>query len=102
MERHKVTCLKCKQSDNVMIVRNPITGGRIISFEAGAATPFLSGRYRADGQYGFECSCGADTRLCKEEAKDFDKLVYGSPMGIEKLRKTLQRGTKQWFRMEAY
>lgn len=93
MERYQITCLKCKQSDNILI------SGQGVLYEKGANTPLLAARLRGDGKYGFQCTCGADSRLCIEEADDFNKLVYGSPMGIDVLKAQLLKRTKEPFRM---
>lgn len=95
MERYKVTCLKCKGEDYLSIFPD----GRTV-MEKMMQTPFWAVRKRKDGKYGFECSCGNDTRLCKEEAPELEKLVYGTPMGIEKVRQALAKRTKETFRME--
>lgn len=95
MEQFKVTCLQCKESDNVLIIKGQV------QFEKMMATNFLAARFRKDGQWGFECICGNDTRLCKEEADDFERLVYGTPMSLKKLKRALLKRTHETFRMEA-
>lgn len=96
MQQYRVTCLGCKKSDTVMITQQ-----NAVIFEGGVNTHLLSARMRADGKWGFECLCGADTRLCREEIPDFDKLVYGSAMKIIELKNMLSRPQREQFRMES-
>lgn len=94
MELYKITCLKCKKSDDAMIYKD----GRI-DFAGGAKTNFLSARFRGDANWGFECVCGNDTRLAKEELGDFEKLAYGTPMGLDILKDKLVKRKRETFTM---
>lgn len=55
-----ITCTECKGKSRVIIIDN-------IFIEYIDNTPIISARYRKDMKWGFECLCGNDTRLCKEE-----------------------------------
>lgn len=83
--RYQVTCLKCKKSDIVTFADRDV-----VDYEGKFATPFLSFRYRPDNQWGFECKCGNDSRLLKEEMPDFNKLVQGDNPGIANILKNLE------------
>lgn len=51
-------------------------------------------------KWGFLCVCGNDNRLCKQEEKDFDKLVAGDPMSLKKIADSLNIPDESQFRME--
>lgn len=91
MKKYKVTCLKCKKHDVLLI-----DGSQVLDYEAKFQTPFLSFRMRPDQQWGFECRCGNDSRLLKEEMKDFDKLVQGDEMGIAKILKNIKESPNKF------
>lgn len=74
--KHEVTCLKCKRVADVVIGDNTIT------FGGGIATNLLAGRFRKDGEIGWECSCGNDNRVSKQEKDSLDQLVKGTPQQI--------------------
>lgn len=86
MQRLKVTCKKCKNEEYV-IVQPPMQ----CQFESGAQTKLLSARYRRDRHWGFQCMCGADSRLCKEEIPDIDTLVDAPKMTIKNLKNRLAK-----------
>ena len=41
-------------------------------------TPIISARKRKDLKWGFECMCGNDTRMCKQEFPEAPILLKGS------------------------
>lgn len=94
MNKYKVTCLKCKKSDVITIA-----GEQVIDYEGKFQTPFLAFRYRPDSNWGFECKCGNDSRLLKEEMPDFDRLVQGDAKGIANIIKNLKESPNK-FKME--
>lgn len=98
MQRYQVTCLKCKKSDNILIDKRSI-----IAFEKGASTNFLAGRYRKDMQWGWECICGNDNRLSKQEENMFDTLIdpRSNKLGIDKIMAGLKLDDSKQFKMEA-
>lgn len=94
MQSYILTCLNCQQSDTITI-----DDDNKILFKRGESTNFLSGRYRQDMQWGFECKCGNDSRISKSEESYFDKLVSGAPMGIEAVRRSLKTDDSKKFAM---
>lgn len=96
MKRYKVTCLKCKQNDTVII-----NGKEIIGFEKGASTNFLAGRYRADMEWGWECMCGNDNRISKQEESKMDFLIdpRSNKAGIDKIVAGLKLDDAKQFSM---
>ena len=67
-------------------------------------TPIISCRFRGDLNWGFECMCGNDSRLAREEREDVDMLVQASDEDykqtiIEKLIASLKIKDAKKFRM---
>lgn len=92
MNTYKVTCLKCGESDNILI-----NDKSIINYEKGAGTNLLSGRYRSDMEWGWECICGNDNRISKQEESFVEKLVQKG--SVEAIRATLKIDDKKQFNM---
>lgn len=58
----------------------------------------ISGRFRKDMDFGWECVCGNDSRLAREEFPDIKKLVInGGESSIKKITKSLSKTDKQKF-----
>lgn len=88
MKRYEVTCLKCKQSDTLLIEDD---SHAIINFGKGASTNLLSGRWRKDEKWGWECICSNDNRVSAQE-KDFlsELVTKGDKQSIEKIKASLE------------
>lgn len=97
MRRFKVTCLECGEADTLTI---DDVGHVVLDYENKLNTNFRSFRWRADMQWGFFCQCGNDNRLAPSEADDFDKLVKGDPLSIEKITASLLIPDEKQFSME--
>jgi len=96
MNRYEVTCLKCKQSDILLIDDN---SHAIINYGKGAGTNLLAGRWRKDSQWGWECICGNDNRVSKQEEQFLTELVtQGS---IEDIKKSLKLDDNKQFKVKA-
>lgn len=94
MERYKVTCLKCKKEAFVRI-----SDGHQIDYEGGMNTNLLAGRWRKSLDFGWECTCGNDNRLCKQEKDEMDNLVTGTPQQIAQIVKSLNIADNKQFNM---
>lgn len=94
-KRYKITCVKCKKQDHVLIKE------RSILYESGAQTNLTSSRFRPDKVWGFECICGNYDLLAHEESKDFDKLISGTPSRIAEIANILSKKPIKRFSMEA-
>lgn len=92
-----VTCLECKESDVLKIDDNIHA---VVDYEKKMITPFRSFRWRGDMSWGFFCKCGNDNRLAPSEADDFEKLVDGDPISVQKIADSLKIDDKLQFRME--
>jgi hypothetical protein len=90
-----VTCLNCKQSARIRIMN----GNQVMYIDH---TPIIACRFRPDMKWGFECTCGNDSRLAPQEEKDVDMLMAGSaPTIIERVLRTLTDKPETKFEMKA-
>lgn len=96
MQRYEITCLKCKKSDVITIDESR---HQILRWDKMLATNFLAGRFRKDLQWGFECICGNDNRLAKEEKGEMAELVQGPPQTIKKIADSLKIPDAKQFTM---
>lgn len=97
MNKYKVTCLNCKESDVLTI--NDIAH-RVEDYERKMNTNFGAFRWRGDMQWGFICQCGNDNRLAASENTDFDKLVKGDELSMKKIAASLLIDDSKQFLME--
>ena len=86
MQKFKVTCLECNESD-VLTIDDIMH--QVVDYENKMKTNFQSFRWRGDMKWGFFCQCGNDNRLAPSEADDFDKLVDGDPISLQKISASL-------------
>ena len=95
MKRYEVTCLKCKQTDTLLIDDDSHS---IINYGKGASTNLLAGRWRADMSFGWECICGNDNRVSKQEERFLSELVTkGDKNSIDKIKASLKIDDKKQF-----
>lgn len=97
MNKYKVVCLKCGESDILTIddIRHIV-----MDYEKKIQTNFGAFRWRADLKWGFICQCGNDNRLAANEADDFDKLVKGDPASVKNIAASLLIPDEKQFTME--
>lgn len=106
MKKYKVTCLNCSGSNIVSIMDN----GNVKSSqrymidlnEDHKVNPdyIISGRYRSDMNFGWECKCGNDSRIARQEVSDIERLVVnGGRSVIEKIVEGLKVNDEKKFRM---
>lgn len=63
--------------------------------------PILACRLRSDLQWGFECQCGNDSRLAREELPQLRQLVVnGGKQALDNIAKSLKVKDKLKFSME--
>lgn len=95
VENFVVTCLNCKESSRIKVVNDK----DIMYVDH---TPIISCRLRGDMKWGFECICGNDSRLAREERDDAPVLMQqGSQYALDKLIHGLKIEDKKKFVMEA-
>lgn len=72
-----VTCLNCKGHAQIRILE----GNQVMYIDH---TPIIACRFRPDMKWGFECTCGNDTRLAPQEKKSADLLISGADKNVIK------------------
>lgn len=93
-KKYRVTCLNCKHSSLLNIVNEQ----QVIYIDH---LPIISARLRGDLKWGWECICGNDSRLAREEAPQAEMLVAGSSAEIIKqVIGSLEYEDKSKFAME--
>lgn len=97
MRRVKLTCLNCQETDILLI---DDTLHAVVDYEKKIKTPFRSFRWRPDLKWGFYCQCENDNRLAPQEEKDFDKLVDGDPLSLQRIAASLKIPDEKQFVLE--
>jgi hypothetical protein len=107
MEQYKVTCLKCKGSNKVIITdvgknRQEYMIDLNTDHQKSPGNIYIiSGRYRGDMRFGWECICGQDSRVARQEADQIDRLVVnGGESAIQKIMSSLAVQDDKKFTME--
>lgn len=88
---HKVICLKCKAERKIKLTES--LSGKVIDWLESPETqfhPIVSGRERLDGQMGFQCSCGNNDLMTKQEKRVIKNPVSPKSKEIEEVVKNLQ------------
>jgi hypothetical protein len=91
-----ITCTNCKGKSRVVVKDEKF-------IEYIDETPIISARYRKDLKWGFECICGNDTRLCKEELFDSEaqvKVKGSSQATVEAVIDRMKQSSEDSFIME--
>lgn len=91
MKTYLIKCLECRGERNIQVHQTAV-GKRIDWLEPQAPNPdtIVSGRERLDGEFGFQCVCGNDTLLTKQEAKTFSNPAAPKPQEIDDIVKNLK------------
>lgn len=91
MQTYKVSCLKCGGERTIQIHKT-VAGDRIDWLENQAPMPptIVSGRERLDGEWGFQCVCGNNSLLTKQEAATFSNPAAPHAQEIEEIVKNLK------------
>lgn len=89
---YKVICKGCGESEDLVIdSQNNIYWKPVKSI--------ISGRYRLDMQWGFQCICGNNDITTEQEQREISNLAAPDPVDISKVLKNLVPD-KPKFRME--
>lgn len=92
--KYKVTCENCNGSDILMINDQ----NQVAYTEH---QPIIAARLRPDNKWGFECTCGQDSRLAPQEKGHIDILVQGaSKAALKAIKKSLTPKNELKFRLE--
>ncbi len=95
VKKYKVTCLSCLKSSLLNIVAN----SQVNYIDH---TPIIACRMRGDMKWGFECICGNDSRLARQEQDQASTLLCGSNKSvIKKVVDSLKIKDELKFKMES-
>lgn len=92
-ENYVVTCLNCKGQSRLGIINDQ----QIIYKDH---TPIIAGRLRPDLVWGWECTCGQDSRVAPEEKNNLEMIVQGGAHSIKKIADGLKVKHSSKFKME--
>lgn len=81
--KYKVTCRNCKQFDVIQIDHDTI-------IVWGKNTYIISGRKRLDMQWGFQCICGNNDIMTKQELRTVTDKTNPDPAEINQILKNLK------------
>ncbi len=91
-----VTCLNCKGVSRIRFFED---GSNTIMYID--HTPIIACRFRGDLKWGFECMCGNDSRLARQEKDDADLLLQsGDSNALKRLVATLKVSDENKFLVE--
>jgi hypothetical protein len=90
--KYKVICQKCKGNDILTILPD-----RTVYYTE--HTPIIAARYRSDMNWGFECTCGQDSRVAPEEKSQLEQIVRGGEHSIARIAKSLTPKNELKFEM---
>lgn len=93
MKRYKVTCLKCKSSESIPIDTNR----NLVAWEK--VTRIISARFRLDNKWGFQCLCGNNNLLTKQEDEKIKDKQNPDPKDISYVVKNLKPDNRKLFEM---
>lgn len=89
---YRVICKNCKKGDQIVIdTDNNIYWKPVKNI--------ISGRYRLDMQWGWQCVCGNNDIITEQEQKEISNLAAPDPVDISKVLKNLVPD-KPKFKME--
>jgi len=94
VKEYKVTCLKCK-GFNIL----PIDDNRHVMWKN--ADRIISARYRLDNQWGFQCVCGQNSLLTKQEDEYIENKQTPDPKQITEVIKNLIPDNRKLFEMRS-
>ena len=101
-KKYLVTCLHCKSKRQIGIIQ--VDGRELIDWLDNDPNPetakIISGRKRLDNEYGWQCICGNDTILSKQEQEVIHDKANPDPQDILTVTNNLIP-EKPTFKMEA-
>jgi len=93
MKRYVIKCKSCKKSDVVNIDKD----NRILWQDN---KHIISGRYRLDNSWGWQCKCGSNNLLTKQEDKVITNKQSPDPKQIEQIVNNVVQDKLNKFEME--
>jgi hypothetical protein len=93
MKKYMIQCLQCKQKDEVIIDK----ANRLLWDDPKS---IISGRFRLDDNWGWQCLCGNNSLLTQQEDKFITDKVNPDPVEISDIVKNLVLDKNAKFKME--
>lgn len=93
--KYKVTCDNCRKSDEINIIQD-----RIIDWVQSTCENIVSGRKRFDNQWGWECLCGNNDLLTKQESRQITNKQTPDPQEVADIVRNL-KPDKSLFTMQS-
>lgn len=93
MNTYKVVCKDCQKSDDIVIDDQNNIYWKPVNH-------IISGRYRLDMQWGWQCICGNNDITTRQEQREIADLSAPDPKDISKILKSLIPDQPK-FKMEA-
>lgn len=90
---YKVICKDCNKSENIVIDNDNNIYWKPVKY-------IISGRYRLDMQWGWQCICGNNDITTEQEQREISNLSAPDPVDISKVLKNLIPDQPR-FKMEA-
>jgi len=90
---YRVVCNECKESDEVVIDNQNYIYWKPVKY-------IISGRYRLDMQWGWQCVCGNNDITTEQEQREISNLSAPDPTDISKVLSNLIPDQPK-FKMEA-
>lgn len=89
--RYKITCRKCKADRVVDITKT--AGGEFIDWleDKQPNSKIISARPRLDGQWGFQCLCGSNDLMTKQEERTIKNPQNPKAQEIDEIVKNLKQ-----------
>lgn len=102
MQTYVVKCLKCKGERRIQVHLTAM-GKRIDWIEDKAPNPatIVSGRERLDGQFGFQCMCGNNDLLTRQESATFANPAAPQPQELKHIVENLKVDKPKFQMVEA-
>lgn len=105
MKKYKITCLKCDRSNEATITEAR-KGEFVIDLNSyhrrnPDSICIISGRYRGDMQFGWECTCGNTSIIARTEKSDIGSLlINGGAEAIKHIKMSLIETDEEKFSMD--
>lgn len=93
MNKYRVVCKTCRRGDVVTIDNDNRIFWQNNEF-------IVSGRYRLDNNWGWQCLCGNNNLLTEQEAKEITNKVNPDPNEINRIVQNIKLDKKTKFEME--
>lgn len=83
MNKYRVQCTNCNNTEEIIVDKdNTVFWGKMPTY-------IVSARYRLDMNWGFQCICGNNDIITKQEQKEIANLQAPDPVDISRVLKSI-------------